>query len=95
MNNEQIDKTDYYRLPCGKYLEDFIFWKGLNFAEGSALKYLWRAGRKDGESVEKENLKCIHYCKFLAERGCVDTESVVQEMNILYDQANAWDGVER
>lgn len=23
MNCEQIDNTDYYRLPCGRYLEDF------------------------------------------------------------------------
>ena len=49
MNNEQIDNTSYYRLPSGRQLEDFIAEHGLKFAEGSALKYLWRAGKKDGE----------------------------------------------
>lgn len=66
MNNDQIDNTDYYRLPCGKYLEDFIYAKKMNFAWGSALKYWWRAGRKDGENVEKDLAKHEHYVRFIA-----------------------------
>ena len=50
-NNEQINATSYYALPSGRQLEDFIFEWDLDFATGSALKYLWRAGRKDGESA--------------------------------------------
>ena len=38
MNSNQIDNTSYYKLPCGKYLEDFIWSKRLSFALGSALK---------------------------------------------------------
>lgn len=68
MNNEQIDNTDYYLLPNGKYLEDFILYKKLNFAWGSALKYWWRAGKKDGESAEKDLAKYEHYVRFIAAR---------------------------
>ena len=65
-NNEQISATSYYRLPCGKFLEDFIYHKGLNFNMGSALKYVWRAGYKDGESEEKDLKKAYHYIEFEA-----------------------------
>lgn len=91
-NNNQIDNTSYYLLPCGKYLEDFIHKKGLNFAEGSALKYLWRCGAKDGESAEKDTGKFQHYCKFLANKGCVDVESVVNEVRGWFEEATKWEG---
>ena len=67
MNNNQIDNTDYYRLPSGRQLEDFIAEKQLSFAEGSALKYLYRAGKKDGESAEKDRAKAKHFIRFIAE----------------------------
>ena len=67
MNSAQIDNTDYYRLPCGRYLEDFIAWKRLDFAEGLALKYRWRAGKKDGETAEKDMAKMAHYARFIAD----------------------------
>ena len=66
-NCTQIDNTSYYRLPSGLYLEDFIFAKRLSFAEGSALKYLYRAGKKDHESFNKDMSKFKHYCKYLDE----------------------------
>jgi hypothetical protein len=65
-NNNQIDNTSYYTLPSGKQLEDFIHIKNLTFAAGSALKYLWRAGNKDGESMEKDLAKAEHYIQFMA-----------------------------
>lgn len=92
-NNEQIDNTSYYKLPCGLYLEDYIFAKGLNFAEGSALKYKWRAGNKDGETAEKDLAKCMHYCEYLARKGAVDTASVVQEVDDWCKEAIEWDGI--
>lgn len=92
MNNEQIDNTSYYRLPCGKYLEDYIWEKGLNFAEGSALKYMWRCGKKDGESEKKDYSKAMHYCKFLAEKGCVDVSQVVLEIQGHLGEASFWEG---
>lgn len=72
MNNEQIDNTSYYTLPSGRQLEDFIAEHGLKFAEGSALKYLWRAGKKDGESAEKDRAKAEHFINFIARKVCVD-----------------------
>lgn len=75
-NNEQIDNTSYYRLPDGRQLEDFIWDHGLTFAEGSAVKYLYRAGRKDGESKEKDVAKARHYARFVAIKE-FDTEDNV------------------
>ena len=95
MNSEQIDNTDYYRLPCGRYLEDFIAWACLDFAEGSALKYRWRAGKKDGETADKDMAKMAHYARFLARRGCVDEADVVREVEGWLLEATAWDGHER
>lgn len=66
MNNQQIDGTSYYCLPNGGQLEDFIAYKGMSFALGSAVKYAWRAGKKDGESKEKDTKKIGHYVRFLA-----------------------------
>ena len=76
MNNEQIDNTDYYRLPSGRQLEDFIAERGLKFAEGSALKYLFRAGKKDGESAEKDRAKAEHFINFIARQECVSDFNV-------------------
>lgn len=92
MNNNQINNTSYYQLPCGKFLEDFIWWKGLNFAEGSALKYAWRAGKKDGESAKKDHEKMNHYIHFLAKVSGVSHLSVMAEIDIWLDQAKGWDG---
>ena len=70
MNNEQINKTSYYRLPCGLFLEDYIEYKGLDFKWGSAVKYEYRAGNKDGESRDKDRRKRNHYiCEIAAREG--------------------------
>ena len=76
MNNEQIDNTNYYRLPSGRQLEDFISERRLSFAEGSALKYLYRAGQKDGEPAEKDRAKAEHFIRFIARQECVDDVNV-------------------
>ena len=76
MNNNQIDNTDYYRLPSGRQLENFISERRLSFAEGSALKYLIRAGKKDGESAEKDRAKAEHFIRFIARYECVDEVNV-------------------
>lgn len=102
MNNEQINNTSYYQLPCGKFLEDFIYFKKLNFNMGSALKYMWRAGNKDGESRAKDLAKANHYIMFEAKcRSQVMTmfghptlEDVVvkAEIDELMDEARKWAG---
>ncbi len=86
----QINNTTYYLLPCGKYLEDFIYEKGLNFNKGSALKYLWRAGCKDGESEEKDLKKAEHYIKFEAKCRGVDESIVDDEVKSLLEEAYMW-----
>jgi hypothetical protein len=80
-NNNQIDNTSYYTLPSGRQLEDFIYAECLNFAAGSALKYLWRAGKKDGESKEKDMKKARHYIRFVASR----TNSSEHDVRMLFD----------
>ena len=88
MNNEQIDNTDYYRLPSGRQLEDFIADHGLKFAEGSALKYLWRAGKKDGESAEKDRAKAEHFIRFIAKHECEEEFIVCSRLANLLCLAN-------
>lgn len=91
-NSNQISNTSYYALPCGRQLEDFISWKQLDFFEGSALKYLFRAGMKDGEPIQKDMRKMHHYCEFIArERDCA-TEDVVEYIESLEREAKSWDG---
>ena len=95
MNNGQIDNTSYYLLPCGKFLEDFIYYKKLNFNIGSALKYKYRAGRKDGEGIEKDLAKADHYIAFEAKcrHGEARPELVYairQEVNLLIEDAKTW-----
>lgn len=100
-NNSQISETSYYRLPCGKFLEDFIAGKNLNFNIGSALKYLWRAGNKDGESEEKDRKKADHYIRFEAKcRGDyrIDDSSIIKDGAVrfyverLLEEAKSWNG---
>lgn len=89
-SNMQIDQTSYYRLPCGKYLEEFIYEKKLNFNMGSALKYLWRAGYKDGESLEKDLKKAEHYIRFEAACRGVEYPTVDDEVKTLLEEAYLW-----
>jgi hypothetical protein len=92
MNNMQIDNTSYYLLPCGKSLEDFIWEKRLDFIRGSALKYYYRAGKKDGESTAKDISKCMHYCRFYAKKNGVEAEEILNNIKQLYAEAIKWNG---
>lgn len=69
-NSEVIERPDYYTLPDGSQLEDVIAYYEMDFYLGSALKYVWRAGRKDGESCEKDMAKADHYIRrYVRRRG--------------------------
>ena len=46
----QIEHPDYYS-SCGMEAIDFIDAHGLNFNLGNVIKYVTRAGHKDGEDV--------------------------------------------
>ena len=63
----EIDNTSYYRLPNGRYLEEFIMYENLNFAEGNALKYLYRAGKKPNEPRTVALAKAAHYIGLIAQ----------------------------
>ena len=92
-NNNQIDATSYYQLPSGRFLEDFIYAKSLNFNMGSAVKYLWRAGRKDGEAYEKDLAKYRHYVRFEAKCRNQDKPNVrlvEKEVKRLINEALEW-----
>jgi hypothetical protein len=89
-NNNQIDNTSYYTLPSGKQLEDFIHAKNLTFAQGSALKYLWRAGKKDGESKEKDLNKAEHYIRFIANHTFDSRSSVRTMLDNLINEAKEY-----
>ena len=97
-NSEVINQPDYYLLPSGCHLEDFIYYKRLNFNMGSALKYRWRAGHKDGESREKDLAKCEHYIRFETECRRIDrtsfsvTDTVRKDLDALVFEANNWGG---
>lgn len=90
-NSEVIDQPNYYQLPCGKALEDFIYFKGLNFNMGSALKYLWRAGYKDGESEFKDLSKAEHYINFEARCTGRSPEEVDGFVKDLLEEAYRWE----
>lgn len=89
MNNEQIDNTSYYELPGGGQLEDFIAAYGLSFAVGSALKYLWRAGKKDGEAAEKDLAKARHFVEFEARRIGCEAAAVEKIVRALFERARS------
>lgn len=89
-NNEVIDHPDYYRLPNGRDLEDFIFEHRLQFPVGSALKYFWRAGKKDGESREKDIQKYGHYVRFLADKWSVPPDAIRRMVEELRRNAEDW-----
>ena len=93
-NNNQIDNTSYYLLPCGRQLEDFIVWRRLDFAWGSALKYIWRAGMKDGESASKDRMKADHYLRLISRTCHESMDNLEHELERLHAEAREWDGKE-
>jgi hypothetical protein len=89
-SKEQINHTSYYRLPCGLYLEDFIEYEELDFKWGCAVKYKFRAGKKEGESEEKDLNKCLHYVCAIASRDCIPHADGYREVCELAEAALRW-----
>lgn len=58
-DEKQIDNVSYYALPGGGELHDLI--DTLPFDLASAVKYIYRAGRKPGEDADKDIAKARHY----------------------------------
>lgn len=60
----QINHPDYYRDRTGKTLYeaiDIIDMFSLNFSLGNAIKYIIRAGLKDGEPTHEALEKAVWY----------------------------------
>lgn len=92
MNNDQINNTSYYALPCGRQLEDYIDGRKLGFAFGSAMKYRFRAGKKDGESADKDLAKFEHFVRFLSATHHGTVQAWKDAVDEEIERANKWDG---
>jgi hypothetical protein len=59
---DSAQEPPYYRLPCGASAWDVMAEIGVldAFLLGNAIKYALRAGRKPGESAEKDLAKARH-----------------------------------
>lgn len=66
----QIDHPDYYSPDTVEVIDVIQAWH-LDFALGSALKYIARAGRKPGASKEDDLRKAIWYLDFAVDANCV------------------------
>ena len=85
-NSEVIDGPDYYALPDGTQLEDAMWALGLDGPTWSAIKYLWRAGKKDGESAEKDSRKVVHYATFRARMIGTTVDFQFIRLDRIYDE---------
>ena len=73
---------DHYKLPNGIEANDVTMFFGFN--EGNVLKYVWRAGKKDGEYRLTDLKKAQWYLNQLIEREELNevlSKSVVPECN--------------
>ena len=70
---------DYYKAPNGMKVIDFTNAFNMNFNSGNVVKYLVRAGHKDGEDAIKALLKANEY--LLSEIQRVGHEKVLKEQH--------------
>ena len=68
MSYEKIDHPDHYQTKTGMEVIDVIEAYELNFALGSAVKYILRAGKKPSESSLEDLSKAIWYLQREIER---------------------------
>ena len=87
----------HYQNQYGQQLKDFIiandpeFWKIVS--NWSAIKYYIRAGKKDGESQEKDLGKCEDYVKeYIALKESVSVNEVMEDLELIKAEFEAWKG---
>lgn len=92
-----ITKNTHYQNKHGKQLKDYIiandpeFWKIIS--NWSAIKYYIRAGKKDGESKEKDLGKCEDYVKeFMKMDGEMSHEECMEDLEKIKASFEAWKG---
>lgn len=97
MNIINIEKNLHYQNQHGQQLKDFIiandpeFWKTIS--TWSAIKYYIRAGKKDGESLEKDLGKCKDYVKeYVALEEGISINEVIEDLELIKDKFEAWKG---
>lgn len=72
----KVNRPQYYTShPSGVDCIDVA--RHHNFNVGNALKYLWRAGRKDGESTSKDLRKAVWY--LIDEIATLDGDTSIRE----------------
>lgn len=93
-NNTVIDRPNYYDLPCGRQLEDFIWLhrNQIDFFVGCAIKYGWRAGKKNLESKDKDLSKRSHYTHLISCRDRIPLDDVERGIDDWIEKARTWDG---
>jgi hypothetical protein len=66
----------YNEHPSG--VECIVVTEHMSFNIGSALKYLWRAGKKDGAPTDEDLRKAVWYIERERTRLKVDADPVIQ-----------------
>lgn len=90
MNSDIIEHPDYYRLDDGTQLEDAMYDIRLDGPTWSGVKYLWRAGKKDGESEAKDFAKAMHFAMFLAKRNRTDPKAEIDRFADIVRGISRW-----
>nr|DAG12680.1 MAG TPA: nucelotide kinase [Caudoviricetes sp.] len=92
-----LKENQHYQNQYGQQLKDFIiandpeFWKIVS--NWSAIKYYIRAGKKDGESEEKDLGKCKDYVKeYVALEESVSINKAMEELERIKAEFEAWKG---
>lgn len=90
-------KNTHYTNKYGKQLKDYIkendpeFWAMI--CNWSAIKYFIRAGKKEGESEEKDLGKCEDYVEeFLDLRTDLDDDMVYDDLRAIKEAFENWKG---
>lgn len=92
-----LKENQHYQNQYGQQLKDFIiaydpeFWKIVS--NWSAIKYYIRAGKKDGESLEKDLGKCKDYVKeYVALNETVSVNEIMEDLERIKVEFEAWKG---
>lgn len=92
-----LKENRHYQNQYGQQLKDFIiandpeFWKIVS--NWSAIKYYIRAGKKDGESEEKDLGKCKDYVKeYVALNETISVNEVMEDLELIKAKFEAWKG---
>lgn len=92
-----LQENQHYQNKYGQQLKDFIiandpeFWKIV--CNWSAIKYYIRAGKKDGESLEKDLGKCKDYVKeYVALEETSSVNGSMKELERIKAEFEAWKG---